>query len=358
MSALLAISTALPRYRNSQEELGNYYQKNAPDEDTKRRIRFVNSRSGIDTRYSVIPDFGLSGVEPQLFQNGNSPGISERMKTFEPQALELSLQSIRKLPDFESIKSRITHIITVTCTGLFAPGLDINLVRELELKPTINRSSLNFMGCNAAVLALKQADSICKGEPDALVLIVCTELCTLHFQEEYSDDYLLSNILFSDGSAAALVGNDSRLCQWPVAPVFEQFHSLLLHQGRNDMTWQLSEKGFLINLSSYVSSLICDNMKEMMKEIKVDSEKISDWAIHPGGPKILDDFGQAIPLEKDDLWASYSVLKQFGNMSSATILFVIQEIMAKKLAVNSGERLFSAAFGPGLSIESMTLRYV
>src|SRR6185437_7951648 len=116
-----------------------------------------------------------------------------------------SIKAVEKIQNFHSIKKTITHIITVTCTGLFAPGLDIELIRYLGLNTNIERSSINFMGCNAAILALKNADYICKSNPNATVLIVCTELCTLHFQKKYNDDYLLSNMLFGDGCAAVLV---------------------------------------------------------------------------------------------------------------------------------------------------------
>jgi alpha-pyrone synthase len=358
MSHIISISTAVPQFAYNQKDLENYYEQATENEDEKRKIRFVGSRSGIERRHSVLPDFG-NPDSPLLFHsNGNAGGISKRMEIFESASLSLSRKSVENLPDFDLLKTKITHIITVTCTGLTAPGLDIALARELELSPRIERNSINFMGCNAAVLALKQADSICKSNPDALVLVVCTELCTLHFQKDFSDDYILSNSLFSDGSAAALIGNKKWVPADQNALKIDQFHSLLLHQGKQDMTWQISETGFRINLSSYVSNLICDNMSQMLHDLNISTSDFKHWAIHPGGPKILDDFCLAMNLEKSRLSCSYEVLKNYGNMSSATLLFVLSDLLKIKDLKQPGERIFAAAFGPGLSIESMTLAYV
>lgn len=358
MSHLISISTALPPYSYNQVKLENYYLALSKNEEEKRKIRFVSQRSGIERRHSVLPDFGNSASQFLFKNEGKSAGISDRMEIFESAALDLSLKSVSGLPDFEYIKSQITHIITVTCTGLSAPGLDISLARELQLSTRIDRSSINFMGCNAAVLALKQADTICRAHSNALVLVVCTELCTLHFQKEFSDDYILSNLLFSDGSAAALVGTKKWISEDQKSLKINQFHSLLLHQGKSEMTWHISELGFRINLSSYVSRLIAESMVEMLNNLRLKPSDFQHWAIHPGGPKILEDFGRAIKVDKKELAHSYQVLKNYGNMSSATLLFVLAEWLASTEPRQTGEKLFAASFGPGLSIEAMTFDYV
>lgn len=315
----------------------------------------MSRNSGISQRYSVLNDFSGHPVQTGLFDRTDTtraePGISERMQLFRDEALNLSCEAVYKIRGFDRIKHRITHIITVTCTGLFAPGLDIELSRVLGLKRTVQRSSINFMGCNAAMLALRQATQICGSGPGSLVLVVCTELCTLHFQRDFTDDYITSNMLFADGSAAALIGDPLEELHGYRTMKLGHFHSLILHEGFNDMAWKLSEKGFSMNLSAYVSGLLNTNIGALLEENGIDRDDISHWAIHPGGRKILDDFCSAMLLEKEQLNTSYNVLRRYGNMSSATILFVLKDLPDERI-IGKGEKIYSAAFGPGLSIES------
>jgi len=213
------------------------------------------------------------------------------------------------------------------------------------------------MGCNAAILALKNADTICKSSPDAKVLIVCTELCTLHFQRQYNDDYLLSNMLFGDGCAAVIVSAKPNEIGKNTAIKIDSFNSLILHNGYNDMAWQLSETGFIMNLTSYVSTLIKENIKAMLDSLNINSKTIDYWAIHPGGKKIVDDFFDVLKIDTKKASESYDVLKNYGNMSSPTVLFVLKQAIEKNKSHKKGETIFSAAFGPGLSIETMQLSY-
>ena len=363
MSHLLCIETATPRYLHQQKDLQAYYASTVPEDDrrTRRRINAVSRQSGISQRYSVLSDF--SGTDDTaLFTHGNTgtgaPGITSRMNVFREEALSLSVEAVLKIARFEEVREKITHIITVTCTGLFAPGLDIGLSKVLQLRRTVQRSSINFMGCNAAILALKQAAHICGSEPGSLVLVVCTELCTLHFQQDYTDDYITSNMLFADGSAAALIGEPRPEFSGIYRPMrLSRFHSLLLHEGHDHMAWQLSETGFIMNLSAYVSGMLNTNIDGLLEENGVDRREIRHWAIHPGGRRILDDFCTTMTLSRDELISSYNVLRDYGNMSSATILFVLKRLPGdRNIAV--GEKIYSAAFGPGLSIESAILEYV
>ncbi len=364
MSYLLCIETANPAHLHQQHELEAFY--NAPlqvnDSAIQRKIGAVARKSGIQQRYSVLSDFGGKNNDQHFFYSeqpqNKLPGLTERMLIFREEALKLSLKAVHAIKNFEKIRDKVTHIITVTCTGLFAPGLDIELARELGLKRTVQRSSINFMGCNAALLALKQASHITRSEPGSLVLVVCTELCTIHFQRDYSDDYILSNMLFADGSAAALVGKPSAALSLYYRPLYMgQFHSLLLHEGHKHMAWSLSEKGFIMNLSAYVSGLLNTSFHEVLDENGIRREEIKHWAIHPGGKKILDDFCTSMTLSKHELASSYHVLRNFGNMSSATILFVLKQLSSDNTVI-SGEQIYTAAFGPGLSVESAIMHYV
>jgi len=360
LSYILEIQTAVPEFKHAQETIMNFYQNSTDDENTKRKIKIVSAKAKISYRYSVLPDFSVTPEEHVFFPKNRflepDPDINVRMGLYKKYACGLAAKAINKIANFEEIKSSITHIITVTCTGLSAPGLDIELIREFNLRTNIERSSINFMGCNAAILALKSADYICKSQSNAKVLVVCTELSTLHFQKNYSDDYILSTSLFGDGCAAMIVASELDKDSKKVPVKVKAFHSVLLHSGHKDMAWHISDKGFVINLSSYVSQIINSNIKDMMASIGIDNSQISHWAIHPGGKKILNDFRTALNLSIENLIHSYDVLNNFGNMSSPTVLFVLKQIIDSNNI--AGEKIFTAAFGPGLSIETMLLEYV
>jgi len=361
VSYIAAIETCVPEYAHTQKQFADFYSNSTDDLDLKRKIKIIADKTGIEKRYSVLKDYSLTPIDFEFYSKNTSllpePGLDVRMQIFKQEAIKLSVQAVLKIDRFDKLKNSITHIITVTCTGLFAPGLDIQLVQELQLSPSINRSSINFMGCNAAVLALKQADVICKANGNAKVLIVCTEICSIHFQKNYSDDYIISNQLFGDGCAAVLVTADPVEFAPDVLIKMNEFHSLLIHKGYNDMAWQLSETGFKMNLTSYVSDLINGNIKKMLNEIHVYPDFIDFWAIHPGGKKIIDEFCDTLKLEKEKLAASYAILKNYGNMSSPTILFVLKELLKNNKQVSKGKSIFTAAFGPGLSIETIKMVY-
>lgn len=361
MSYIHAIETALPDNCFSQETFTDFYLNSTDHETDQRKIKIISKKSGISHRYSVIKDFGVKPEEFEFFAKTATllpePGLSSRMQLYRKHAVALSIKAIRKLKNFDTVKGGITHLITVTCTGMFAPGNDIDLIHELQLNPSINRYSVNFMGCNAAIIALKQADIICKSNPEATVLIVCTELCTIHFQKKYNDDYILSNLIFGDGSAAVLVSaKPTSYTHFPVK--INRFDSMIAYNGYKDMAWQLSETGFVMNLTSYVSSIIKENIQPLFSSIGLSPDDIAHWAVHPGGKKIIDDFAAALNLPANELSPSYDVLKQCGNMSSPTVLFVIRQILEKQDQAKQGDKLFAAAFGPGLSIETMQLQYV
>lgn len=361
MSYIAAIETSVPEFSHSQNEFALFYSNSTNDNDIKRKINIISSKTGIENRHSVLKDYSLAPNDFEFYEKNSSlvpePSLTKRMNIFKEEAIKLSLKAIHKIPEFETIKKTITHLITVTCTGLSAPGLDIQLVHELQLSPSINRSSINFMGCNAAILALKQADAICKSNGNAKVLIVCTELCTIHFQKDYSDDYIISNQLFADGCAAVLVTADPIEYAEHILIKMNDFHSLLLHKGYNDMAWQLSETGFKMNLTTYVSDLINGNIKNMLSEVNVHADAIDFWAIHPGGKKIIDEFCNALELDRNQLSSSYEILKNYGNMSSPTVLFVLKHVLDNNQSIQKGKSIFTAAFGPGLSIETVSLVY-
>jgi prepilin-type processing-associated H-X9-DG protein len=240
---------------------------------------------------------------------------------------------------------------------MYAPGLDIDLVKQLRLQTTVQRTAINFMGCYAAFNALKVADAFCKSDPDARVLIVCTELCSLHFQREATEDNLLANALFADGSAAVLVESTSKST---LKLKFESFHNDLSREGDQDMAWTVGDLGFEMKLSSYVPEIIRSGIAELTNSLlKKISKKLSDihhFAIHPGGKKILEVIEKELGISHSQNQSAYQVLQQYGNMSSPTVLFVLKEVIKTLSKKNEGENILSFAFGPGLTLESMVLQ--
>lgn len=329
----------------------------AVDEVEKRKLRFLYRQSGIDTRYSVIPDYSLPAQQWTFFSPTESlepfPSLEQRMQLFRSHAASLSLQAIRSCMGTIPV-SAVTHLITVSCTGLSAPGLDLELMELLQLPATTCRMAVNFMGCYAAIHALKLADAFCRNDKKATVLIVCTELCTLHFQKEYTPDTITSSLLFADGSAAVLVSCDDS----SEGPVIGHFYSSVSLRGSRDMAWELSSQGFLMTLSGYIAELIGEDFNGLVSDALtaagIDREAITDWCIHPGGKKILEAVHKSLGFTNGQLQPSYDVLREYGNMSSPTVLFVLKRIM-DQWQNRKGVHLFGAAFGPGLTMETFIL---
>ena len=358
MSKIISIGTALPEYRHEQEKIFEFMSRvYAINETEKRKLKFLYKHSGIQTRYSVLPDYSVSADEWQFFTPTENlepvPSIEKRMKNFREHAAPLSLKAIKDcLTDFQD--QPITHLLTVSCTGMSAPGLDLELIELLNLPATTWRTSINFMGCYAAIHALKLADVICRSDAKANVLIVCVELCTLHFQKKYTTDNISSGILFSDGAAAILVtGNDQT-----EGLKIDHFYSSVSFKNKQEMVWELSSTGFLLTLSGYIPELIEEDfngiVNECLKETSLDKEDITHWCIHPGGKKILEAVHNSLGFTNGQLQHCYDVLNDYGNMSSPTILFVLKRIQ-KELDKRQRNNIFGAAFGPGLTIETFIL---
>lgn len=364
-SYLSAIGTANPSHRLAQPQIADFMAgalQFGPD-DT-RRLRALYRVSGIGHRYSVLPDYGLTNGNYTFFPNTPGlepfPSVGQRMGAYRQHALPLSLAAVhdclRQAPGIQP--ASLTHLITVSCTGMYAPGLDIELVQALGLPASIRRTCVNFMGCYAAVNALKLADAFVRADPAAQVLIVCTELCTLHFQKSTEDDHLISNALFGDGSAACLVLG--RPLPGPAPSlVLRAFHCGLEPDGHDDMAWHITDFGFEMTLSSYVPKLIQKGIRhltdELLAHLPVRLEDIHAFAIHPGGRKILETIEQALGLQKADNRFAYDVLQEYGNMSSATVLFVLRDLLASLTPADAGAPVLSFAFGPGLTLEAMLL---
>ena len=363
MSYITAIGTANPTHRFSQSTIAEFMLKAMKlNNGDGRKLKTIFNASGIEYRHSVLEDYGRQN-KYSFFAEDHSlntlPSTEERLGVFRKHALGLSVAAIDDMlvsyPAFDL--RRVSHLIIVCCTGMYAPGLDIELVRRLGLPSTVQRTAINFMGCYAAFNALKVAEAFCSMDASARVLIVCTELCSLHFQPEGTEDNLLANALFADGAAAVLVESDttSRL-----RLKMECFHSDLSRDGTQDMAWTVGDLGFEMKLSAYVPDIIRGGIAaltdSLLSKISKKLDDIQHFAIHPGGKKILRVIEEELGISSHQNRHAYAVLQRYGNMSSATVLFVLKELFQSLDASNISEHILSFAFGPGLTMESMILK--
>jgi predicted naringenin-chalcone synthase len=355
LANIINIGTAVPAYKHQQKDIlafmQNIYQ--LPEKEN-RVLKFLYDHSGIESRYSIIPDYSYTYPKSNFIPDNRTdvfPLLEERMKLYETQALDLSVTAINKAIDGYITPQHITHLITISCTGMSAPGLDLQLMELLHLAPDIFRSSINFMGCYAAIHGLKMAKMICDSTPNANVVIVATEICTLHFQKEYSEDNAASSLLFADGAAAVFISNQITSS---TALQIDGFYATVANKGKDHMAWELSSKGFLMRLSSYIPQLIESDINALvaaaMEATGNKKEAITDWCIHPGGKRILDLIEKKLGLADHDLLVSREVLQEHGNMSSPTVLFVLKKLMER--SGNNKANMMGMAFGPGLTMET------
>jgi predicted naringenin-chalcone synthase len=358
LSKITSIGIGLPAFKHKQDTILDFMQRvYALDEGGRRKLKFLYKQSGIEHRYSVIPDYSLGANEWEFFHASENlepfPALEQRMQCFRTYAAPLSEKAIRQCLGHFPLQ-KITHLITVSCTGMSAPGLDLELLELLDLPVTTFRTSINFMGCYAAIHALKIADAFCKADKKANILIVCTELCTLHFQKRPTIDNLTSSLLFGDGAAAVLISGDDE--QGGLKP--EHFFSTIALRGKQDMAWELSSSGFQMKLSGYVADLIEEDFNKLvcdaLQAAGIRKEEITHWCIHPGGKKILEAVHKSLGFTNGQLQHSYDVLKDYGNMSSATVLFVLKDIM-NAIDNEQPAKILGAAFGPGLTMETFIL---
>jgi predicted naringenin-chalcone synthase len=313
--------------------------------------RMVN-RAQIAQRWSCLPpatDPAGEAIDVNGFYlRGQFPSTADRMRLFEMEAPPLAVKAVDGLELGVSAHG-ISHVIIATCTGFSAPGLDIELIRRCGLNPSVERTIVGFMGCQAAMNALKLARHIVRSEPEAKVLLVCIELCTLHLQETDDLEQVLSFLLFGDGCAAALISAE------PVGLALERFHAVLIPEAADLISWHIRESGFDMFLSGRVPGVLGKALTNGSAAIfdGIPVEAIELWAVHPGGRSILDAVDAALELKPAALAASRDVLLRFGNMSSATVMFVLQTLMRN---ARSGAFGCGMAFGPGLTAETMLFR--
>lgn len=357
---ILGLGTASPPFSLTQEralELAKIY---AGEKSKPRVLDALYRHSGIQTRGSVLAAEAAEAGLPTYAQPRDEldcgPQTGERMEIFEQHAPLLAAEACRKALEAARVKSEaITHLVLASCSGFFAPGPDVALIKALNLKPSVARLNVGFMGCHGAFNALHAASALSRERSDARVLVCAVELCSLHMQYGAQVDDLMANALFADGAAAAVVGPDG--ANGPTQAVLSAFGSQLLPDSEDAMSWRIGANGFRMTLSARVPALIQEHLRGWIEnwlaqqELKLD--EIKGWIVHPGGPRILDAVERALDLPPDALHYSREILAQHGNMSSPTVLFILKKWSDQERLPNPCVML---GFGPGLVAEAALLR--
>lgn len=354
------IETIVPEGSFEQKASVELQKRLIADEKVNRYIDAIYEDSGIERRHSVVVD-DQDGLTSKFYLcNGvlRKPSTKERNDLFAESCSPLVIKVAEKaIRNSGFLAKDFTHVITVSCTGFYNPGPDLAIIENLRLPSFVQRYHLGFMGCYASVPALRMAYQFCKSDPKSVILIVCVELCSLHFQPKKDLDTIIANSLFADGAAAVIVSTRN---SGPAKARFAlcSFHSEIIEKGANEMAWKIGDTGFDIVLSKYVPKIIGSNIAELIAGIldreRLSFEDIGVWAVHPGGKSILDQVQRNLGLSETQLLASREILRRFGNMSSVTLLFVLKEIL-EQYKSNQDALVYALAFGPGLVAESALL---
>jgi len=379
---VVGIGTALPPHAYTQAEVKAIMRRWVGGERrVDRTLERVYAHSGIERRHSVVADFGPGapagdGVGLFLDRDGDTfarptTGTrNARYGAFAPPLLERAARrALAAAP--AALRDRVSHVITVSCTGFQAPGVDDHLVRALGLGADTERYHLGFMGCYAVFPALRMARAFCLADPEAVVLVAAVELCTLHLDPSREVDSILSTSVFADGAAAAVVSAvDAPVGARPALELLAS-STTLTQQGKADMAWTIGDHGFEMVLTSYVPRVLQAeaeaSVAPLLRAGGVGVGDVDAWAVHPGGRAILDKVEQGLRLEGGVLDASRAVLAEAGNMSSASVLFVLERLLGGRCEdhvlpagppapLASGALVAALAFGPGLTVDAALLR--
>lgn len=356
--SILALSTAVPSYSFAQVDVADKIIEMLSIESGQAQIiKKLYHNSAIRTRHSVIPDFAKKSLKSDFWGSEFpkiNPGISKRNDLYKIEAPKLAYEAANKaINKWGGDSSAISHVISVSCTGMIAPGIEFELMKRLNLKLSTQRLGINFMGCFGAFNGLSVAQSFARENPKHRILLVCTELCSLHFQIDQTPDNMLANSLFSDGAAAVIVGAEPTANETTLWKISHKA-SLALDNTMDKMKWEVGDHGFVMKLSHTVPVLLGRQIKTFIQSLNYEdfSYHQCDWAIHPGGKSIIQVIEKALKLDKSLTQASWDTLADYGNMSSATFLFVLKRLLDLK---SSQKWTVGVGFGPGLSIEGILL---
>jgi len=377
LATILGLATAAPEHSIAQSDAAIVAQQLMLSKRWHDALPALYRKSGVKRRGSVLlgPE-GVPDLDRQSFYkpadslHPSGPSTAARMQVFAERAGPLLVRACAAaIENAGIVASSVTHLVTVSCTGFFAPGVDIALMEALKLDTNIQRTHVGFMGCHGALNAIRVAKSIVESDPKAVVLLGAIELCSLH--QQYTDDaqQLVANALFADGAAGLIIGAspssaaDGELdsgdaselsgTPWEIVSTLSKW----IPGTTGMMSWTIGDHGFRMSLDPQVPSVIEANLEnELARWLELESLRVSDvgaWAIHPGGPRIVQATGSALGLPAEFLLPSQGVLAEHGNMSSPTVLFILERLSQQPLSANICVLL---AFGPGLCIEAVLLR--
>ncbi|MGB7189487.1 MAG: type III polyketide synthase [Acidobacteriaceae bacterium] len=345
------IATAVPEHDVHQAFVG-FAERMLAEERVRALFLRMAAKSEIEHRFSPLQAGGPTAANAsdavEVYRLGSFPSTAERMKLFERFAPALAAKALDRLALTAAERDRIHHVIVTCCTGMYAPGLDFAILDHLNLAASTERTMIGFMGCYAAINGLKQARHIVRSEPEQSVLMVNLELCTLHLHETQSLEEVLSFLIFGDGCAASLITSE------PGGLEMDGFHALQIEGTRDLITWRIGDGGFDMVLSGRVPREIAKTLRDQSGAFSKDGA-VDLWAVHPGGRSVLDAVEQGLELCPEALCASRRTLRRFGNMSSATVMFVLRELMQSARGGQSG---CAMSFGPGLTAETMRFHVV
>lgn len=345
--AILSLGTALPVHEMPQQEAADLArQVTCQTEEQAALVKVLFRRAGVNTRYTVVPHRRALDWLPTC---ASGPTTAERIAVYRREAPLLAEQAAAEaLKQAVSSPREISHLITVSCTGFHAPGIDVELIDRLGLRPTVERTHIGFMGCHGAINALRVATALTQAGPAAKVLLCAVELCSLHYQYAWHPELLVGNALFGDGAAALVGAPGDHSAAWRVAAT----GSCLLPDSRDAMSWSISDHGFQMQLSPQVPDLIQAHLRPWLEswlaEHGLRLADIGSWNLHPGGPRILNAVEAALGLDERATAVSRAVLRDYGNLSSPTVLFILEQLME----IDAPRPCLILAFGPGLVAEA------
>lgn len=350
---IVGLGTANPSHQLSADDTRQLLHRLCCENKKQERLADVLvRRSGVMNRQTCVPSTLAFAWESEP----NGPTLGERMELFEQHASNLAIEAAREAMRNADVEGQqISHLVTVSCTGFESPGIDIELIRSLGLSASVQRVHVGFMGCHGAINALRVADGLVAADPSAAVLLVATELCSLHYCYDWNPDQLVGNAIFGDGSAAVIGVASGELldrsseCQWTLSAS----GCYIVPNTEHLMSWRVRDHGFEMMLSPELPSMIQANLKpwlaSWLESTALSVGKVGSWAVHPGGPKIITAVEGALHLDESKTIISKEVLRDHGNMSSPTILFILDRLRNSR----ADGPCVALGFGPGIAIEAL-----
>lgn len=360
---LIDIATASPPYKVQQDYAASELKRRMGGTSAiSRMIDMAANQSGIDHRFFVIKDGETDSADKFYTRGGNhfSPDTKTRMNEYEKWSIELTKSAVKELAEKNKIDFKlIDRLITISCTGFFAPGLDYELIKEFNISPNVKRTNIGFMGCAASLIGINSVWEAMNNNQRENILMVSVELCSLHLQTEPTRDNILANLIFADGAAAAYFSNQRNNENTKLEIQFTE--SFLFENSAAFMGWKIGNNGFEMMLSSELPKIILNTAApkviEILNKKGISVNDIKYWALHPGGRAILDSLQNGLQLIDEQLKPSRDVLNNYGNLSSVSILYVLKNILNSQ-QLKKDDLCCAIAFGPGLTMELVLFKVV